>query len=89
MLWQCLYFCVQPFGHNLSQASILEQNTILNARGVEFPSKPVVTAEAKVLCYMIAVIGGAILITIVCANHANLPTLFTQYEPDDVSNDWD
>lgn len=38
----------QPFGHNLSQASILEQNTILKATGVEFPNKPVVTAEAKV-----------------------------------------
>ena len=39
---------IQPFGHNLSQASILEQNTILNATGVEFPNKPVATAEAKV-----------------------------------------
>lgn len=38
---------VQPFGHNLSQASILEQNTILNAREVEFPAKPLVSAEAK------------------------------------------
>lgn len=38
----------QPFGHNLSQASILEQNTILRATGVDFPSKPVATAEAKV-----------------------------------------
>ena len=47
---RCVILCIasQPFGHNLSQASILEQNTILNATGVEFPNKPVVTAEAKV-----------------------------------------
>lgn len=32
----------------MSQASILEQNTILKATGVEFPSKPAITAEAKV-----------------------------------------
>lgn len=41
-------FYFQPFGHNLSQAAILEENTILNAKEVEFPSKPVVTPEAKV-----------------------------------------
>ena len=41
-------FTPQPFGHNLSQASILEQNTILNAKEVEFPAKPVVSQEAKV-----------------------------------------
>lgn len=41
MLWQ-------PFGHNLSQAAILEENTILKATDVEFPNKPPVTAEAKV-----------------------------------------
>ena len=38
----------QPFGHNLSQASILQQNTILNAKQVEFPTKPVISVEAKV-----------------------------------------
>jgi len=38
----------QPFGHNLSQAAILEENTILKATDVEFPNKPPVTAEAKV-----------------------------------------
>lgn len=46
VLFQCL-FGVKPFGNDLSQASILEQNTILNAREVEFPAKPVVSAEAK------------------------------------------
>ena len=42
-----LSLLVQPFGHNLSQASILEQNTILKARDIEFPSKPQVSGEAK------------------------------------------
>ena len=37
----------KPFGHNLSQASILEQNTILKATNIEFPSKPAVSNEAK------------------------------------------
>ena len=39
----------QPFGHNLSQASILEQNTILKATNLDFPAKPPVSQEAKVV----------------------------------------
>lgn len=39
---------LQPFGHNLTQASILEQNTILRAKEVNFPVKPIVSLEAKV-----------------------------------------
>ena len=39
---------LQPFGHNLSQAAILEENTILRATDVEFPNKPQVSNEAKV-----------------------------------------
>ena len=39
---------MQPFGHNLSQASILQQNTILNATQVDFPVKPGISQEAKV-----------------------------------------
>lgn len=46
IFYQCLYG-KKPFGHNLSQAAILEENTILNAKDVEFPSKPPVTPEAK------------------------------------------
>ncbi|XP_060560819.1 serine/threonine-protein kinase tousled-like 2 isoform X2 [Ruditapes philippinarum] len=46
IFYQCLYG-KKPFGHNLSQAAILEENTILNAKEVEFPSKPPVTPEAK------------------------------------------
>ena len=38
----------QPFGHNQSQATILEENTILKATEVEFPAKPAVSNEAKV-----------------------------------------
>ncbi|GIY58869.1 hypothetical protein CDAR_463191 [Caerostris darwini] len=37
----------KPFGHNQSQATILEENTILKAKEVEFPPKPVVSNEAK------------------------------------------
>ena len=40
----------QPFGHNQTQAAILENNTILKAREVDFPAKPVVSNEAKVCC---------------------------------------
>ena len=42
----------QPFGHNLSQASILEQNTMLKANTVDFPPKPTVSPEAKVCTYV-------------------------------------
>ncbi|XP_048579871.1 serine/threonine-protein kinase tousled-like 2 isoform X2 [Nematostella vectensis] len=37
----------KPFGHDQTQASILENRTILKAREVEFPAKPVVSSEAK------------------------------------------
>ncbi|XP_038044627.1 serine/threonine-protein kinase tousled-like 2 [Patiria miniata] len=46
IFYQCLYG-KKPFGHNLSQASILEQKTILKATQVQFPTKPVVSSEAK------------------------------------------
>ncbi|XP_059171552.1 serine/threonine-protein kinase tousled-like 2 isoform X2 [Physella acuta] len=46
IFYQCLYG-KKPFGHNLSQAAILEENTILKATEVEFASKPPVTQEAK------------------------------------------
>jgi tousled-like kinase len=38
----------KPFGHNQSQATILEENTILKATEVQFPTKPAVSSEAKV-----------------------------------------
>lgn len=46
-----LFLCLplQPFGHNQSQQDILQENTILKATEVQFPPKPVVTPEAKVL----------------------------------------
>ncbi|XP_030611265.1 serine/threonine-protein kinase tousled-like 2 [Archocentrus centrarchus] len=37
----------KPFGHNLSQQDILQENTILKATEVQFPPKPAVTTEAK------------------------------------------
>ncbi|KAK3588071.1 hypothetical protein CHS0354_012124 [Potamilus streckersoni] len=46
IFYQCLYGR-KPFGHNLSQAAILEENTILKATEVDFPSKPPVSPEAK------------------------------------------
>lgn len=52
IFYQCLYG-KKPFGHNQSQATILEENTILKATDVQFPPKPVVSNEAKVsiLCF--------------------------------------
>ena len=47
IFYQCLYG-MKPFGHNQSQTTILEQNTILNARQAVFPNKPTVSAECKV-----------------------------------------
>ncbi|XP_068242944.1 serine/threonine-protein kinase tousled-like 2 isoform X1 [Palaemon carinicauda] len=46
IFYQCLYG-KKPFGHNQSQATILEENTILKATDVAFPPKPVVSNEAK------------------------------------------
>lgn len=47
IFYQCLYG-KKPFGHNQSQATILEENTILKATEVQFSNKPSVTTEAKV-----------------------------------------
>lgn len=47
IFYQCLYG-KKPFGHNQSQATILEENTILKATEVQFPNKPTVSNEAKV-----------------------------------------
>ena len=49
-----IFLLFQPFGHNLSQAAILEENTILNAKEVEFPSKPIVSPEAKVMMSLVS-----------------------------------
>ncbi|KAK9889521.1 hypothetical protein WA026_006875 [Henosepilachna vigintioctopunctata] len=46
IFYQCLYG-KKPFGHNQSQATILEENTILKATDVQFANKPAVTNEAK------------------------------------------
>ncbi|XP_074659089.1 serine/threonine-protein kinase tousled-like 1 [Tubulanus polymorphus] len=47
IFYQCLYGR-KPFGHDKSQAEILEQNLIVNGPAApEFPAKPVVTQEAK------------------------------------------
>lgn len=43
-----LQFLFKPFGHNQTQAAILENNTILKAKDVDFPPKPAVSIEAKV-----------------------------------------
>ncbi|URD75789.1 serine threonine-protein kinase [Musa troglodytarum] len=39
----------RPFGHDQTQEKILREDTIINARKVEFPSKPYVSSEAKEL----------------------------------------
>ncbi|KAG8223702.1 hypothetical protein J437_LFUL004067 [Ladona fulva] len=46
IFYQCLYG-KKPFGHNQSQATILEENTILKATDVQFANKPTVSNEAK------------------------------------------
>ncbi|XP_076360720.1 serine/threonine-protein kinase tousled-like 2 isoform X2 [Tachypleus tridentatus] len=46
IFYQCLYG-KKPFGHNQSQATILEESTILKAKEVDFPAKPAVSNEAK------------------------------------------
>jgi tousled-like kinase len=53
IFFQCIYGR-KPYGHNLSQAAILENQIILNAKEVTFPTKPIITNEAKVthpFCY--------------------------------------
>uniref|UniRef100_A0ACD5X8P7 Uncharacterized protein n=1 Tax=Avena sativa TaxID=4498 RepID=A0ACD5X8P7_AVESA len=48
MFYQMLYGR-RPFGHDQTQERILREDTIINARRVEFPSKPAVSNEAKEL----------------------------------------
>lgn len=43
-----MLFGRRPFGHDQSQERILREDTIINARKVEFPTKPSVSIEAKV-----------------------------------------
>ena len=43
----------QPFGHNQSQATILEENIILKATEVQFPNKPTVSALYLLLYLLI------------------------------------
>jgi serine/threonine protein kinase len=47
MFYQMLYGR-RPFGHDQTQERILREDTIINARRVEFPPKPAVSNEAKV-----------------------------------------
>ncbi|UJR15715.1 hypothetical protein I4U23_002650 [Adineta vaga] len=46
IFFQCLYGR-KPYGHNQSQAAILENQTILKAKEVEFPAKPIISDGAK------------------------------------------
>lgn len=57
IFYQCLYG-KKPFGHNQSQATILEENTILKATEVQFPNKPTVSNEAKVCEKLLFFFGG-------------------------------
>ena len=42
-----LLFGAKPFGNNQSQQSILKDQTILNAREVVFPAKPIISESCK------------------------------------------
>lgn len=46
ILFQMLYGR-RPFGEGISQDRIRDENVMLNARFVEFPSRPAVSFEAK------------------------------------------
>lgn len=46
IFYQCLYGR-RPYGHNLSQAAIFENEVILNAEEIQFPNRPQVSNEAK------------------------------------------
>lgn len=53
ILYQMLYGR-RPFGHDQTQERILREDTIINARKVDFPSKPSVSNEAKVrFCFLV------------------------------------
>ena len=42
-----MLFGKKPFGNDLSQQKILSEKTIINARTITFPPKPVVSEECK------------------------------------------
>ena len=42
-----LLFGRRPFGHEQSQEQILRNEVMLNARDVQFPARPSVSAECK------------------------------------------
>ena len=43
-----ILFGQKPFGHDKSQQAILQDQTILNAREVVFPIKPLISDACKV-----------------------------------------
>lgn len=43
-----MLFGKRPFGHNQCQEQLVREDTIINARHVEFPTRPSVSHEAKV-----------------------------------------
>ena len=46
----------RPFGHNQCQEQLVREDTIINARKVEFPARPSVSQEAKV-CTLLSCLG--------------------------------
>lgn len=70
IFYQCLYG-KKPFGHNQSQATILEENTILKATDVQFQPKPVVSNEAKVRLPLFIV-----MLTFSCFDVRNVSVIF-------------
>ena len=49
VLFYQMLFKKRPFGHDLSQERILREDTIIKAKKVEFPAKPAISNEAKVV----------------------------------------
>ncbi|KAG0581805.1 hypothetical protein M758_3G010700 [Ceratodon purpureus] len=47
VIYYQMLFGKRPFGHNQCQEQLVREDTIVNARKVEFPSRPSVSLEAK------------------------------------------
>jgi hypothetical protein len=49
VIYYQMLFGKRPFGHNQCQEQLVREDTIVNARKVEFPTRPSVSLEAKVV----------------------------------------
>ena len=52
VIYYQMLFGIRPFGEGMSQQRMYKAGTILDAKMVDFPSKPSVSQEAKVYIYI-------------------------------------